>query len=181
MKRVIILFIIALLAGCSSKEREAKNPVSAFDSVDPSTRSQIAGLLNDYFTLNQSLILDSLAGAKLAASKFSETAKNFNVEKLTPEQLDFYLVHSSDLKTSLAQLDKSNNIEEARVELAVISEAMYAMVKAFHPNDTPLYYQYCPMARDNKGANWLSATNEVVNPYMGQMMPSCGRTQETIE
>jgi len=112
---------------------------------------------------------------------FGETARNFNIEKLSPEQLDFYLVHSSDLKTSLQNLSNSTDIEEARLELATVSNSMYSMVKAFHPNDSPLYYQYCPMARNNQGANWISATEEVVNPYMGQAMLACGRTQETIE
>lgn len=178
------LAILFLLASCASKDRDTQNSttsISAFTDVDQSVKAQVNTLLDDYFSLNRMLIEDSLAGAKTAASTFSETAKKFNIEKLTPGQLDFYLVHSSDLKSGLETLAKSGDIEAARSELATISQAMYAMVKAFHPNDTPLYYQYCPMARDNKGANWLSATKEVVNPYMGQMMLACGRTQETIQ
>jgi Cu(I)/Ag(I) efflux system membrane fusion protein len=190
MKRFTVLFaasvlavFVGYLASCSTKsdESQAAISISAFSDVDPSVKFQVAGFLTDYFAVNEMLIEDSLGGAKLAAAAFSQTAKNFNIEKLNPEQLDFYLVHSSDLKTSLESLEKSNDIESARVDLATISEAMYAMVKAFHPNDAPLYYQYCPMARDNKGANWLSNTKELVNPYMGQMMLACGRTQETIK
>lgn len=126
------------------------------------------------------LIEDSLAGAKAAAISFTQNTKAFDVSKLSGEQMDFYYIHSSNLVTSLKNLSESNDIEKARVELATVSEAMYALVKAFHPNESPLYYQYCPMARDNKGATWLSATKELMNPYMGQMMLACGRTQETI-
>jgi membrane fusion protein, copper/silver efflux system len=179
-----ILAVVLLLASCASKNQDSQDTaasIPSFTSVDQSIKSQVAGFLADYFALNKMLIEDSLAGAKDAASRFGMTASSFNIEKLSPEQLDFYLVHSANLKSSLESLSKTNDIESARVELATISEAMYAMVKAFHPNDTPLYYQYCPMARDNKGANWLSLTKELVNPYMGQMMLACGRTQEKID
>ena len=47
-------------------------------------------------------------------------------------------------------------------------------------NETPVYYQFCPMANDGKGANWLSKENAVKNPYYGSMMLSCGKTVETI-
>lgn len=188
MKRFFHIFAASLLAivvlSCSTKNDTTQNTIPlipVFPDVDASTKAQVAGFLTDYFSLNEMLIEDSLAGAKLAAATFSKTASTFNIEKLTPEQLDFYLVQSSILKSSLESLSKTSDIESARVELATISQSMYSMVKAFHPNDTPLYYQYCPMARDNKGANWLSATKELVNPYMGQMMLACGRTQETIE
>jgi Cu(I)/Ag(I) efflux system membrane fusion protein len=163
------------LIACSPQKQEV-----ATTEIDPAAKQQLAGFLTNYFSLNQALINDNLAGAKQVAATFSETTKNFDVSKLTGEQLDLYHLHSSNLKLALGNLGASSNIEQARAELATISKAMYALVKAFHPNNTPLYYQYCPMARDNKGANWISATKELENPYMGQMMLACGRTQETI-
>jgi Cu(I)/Ag(I) efflux system membrane fusion protein len=183
MKRFIPLLIVLAVA-CSTRDQESQsqtNTITAFRSVDPSVKLQIATFLTDYLELSKMLIEDSLAGAKTAASAFNETTRKFNIEKLSPEQLDFYLIHSSYLKTSLEAFGKSDNIEKARVELATVSSAMYAMCKAVHPNNSPLYYQYCPMARDNKGANWISTTKELVNPYMGQMMLACGRTQEILE
>jgi len=173
-----------VLISCSSHEQKSGSSavsIPTFTTIDPSVKAQVAGLLTDYFTLNQTLIEDNLAGAKEAAISFTKTASGFDISRLSPEQLDFYLVHSSTLKSGLEEMSKSNDIEGVRVELANVSEAMYALVKGFHPHDSPLYYQYCPMARDNKGANWLSSTKELVNPYMGQMMLACGRTQETIE
>lgn len=171
--------LLALLVLSCSPKKEATNAAQDAN-VDPSVKQQIAGFLTDYFALNETLINDNLDAAKKAASSFSETARKFETEKLSSEQMDFYFVHSSNLKASLGNLMVSNDIEQARAELATISEEMYALVKTFHPNDTPLYVQYCPMARDNKGATWLSTTKELVNPYMGQMMLACGRTQETI-
>ena len=44
-----------------------------------------------------------------------------------------------------------------------------------------IYYQYCPMARDNKGAYWLSAVEEIKNPYFGDAMLTCGENKAVIK
>jgi len=188
---VLLTIAIPLLYSCTPKnhddhESKAENvaataPITAFNNVDPVVKSQLNTFLEGYFALNQALILDSLAGAKVAAVQFLETTKKFEMSTLTGEQMDFYFVQSSKLKVALQEISGGDDIEKARTGLATVSEAMYALTKAFHPNESTLYYQYCPMARSNKGANWLSVTEELVNPYMGQVMLECGRTQEKLE
>ena len=36
------------------------------------------------------------------------------------------------------------------------------------------YRQFCPMAFDFKGAFWLSDSEEILNPYFGEEMLTCG-------
>ena len=36
------------------------------------------------------------------------------------------------------------------------------------------------MALDNAGAFWLSEHKEILNPYMGQAMLTCGEVKETL-
>ena len=43
-----------------------------------------------------------------------------------------------------------------------------------------VYYQFCPMAFDSKGAYWLSESNSIQNPYFGKKMIDCGETKETL-
>ena len=38
---------------------------------------------------------------------------------------------------------------------------------------------HCPMAFDNKGADWLQGTGSIRNPYFGADMLSCGAPVET--
>jgi hypothetical protein len=57
---------------------------------------------------------------------------------------------------------------------------MYALMKV-SKQETPTYYQFCPMANDGKGANWLSKENAVKNPYYGNQMLTCGKVVETIK
>ena len=62
-----------------------------------------------------------------------------------------------------------------------ISDALYRSVNTYGIHNGPVYYQYCPMAIEDKGAFWLSEIKEIANPYFGDIMLRCGETRETIE
>jgi Cu(I)/Ag(I) efflux system membrane fusion protein len=44
-----------------------------------------------------------------------------------------------------------------------------------------VYYQFCPMMNNNKGAYWLSETSDIRNPYYGDAMLTCGETKDTLK
>ncbi|MBS1976698.1 MAG: DUF3347 domain-containing protein [Bacteroidetes bacterium] len=193
--RITILALAALfmMAACSGKkqsteqmseehdEAKAATEIKAFENVDAAVKAQFNGFLSDYYALNQSLINDNYDAAKAAASKMSETVAKFDMSKIPMgEQMEFYHTQQAAINSALKNIGQSGDIEEARNEIAPLSEALYALVKAYQPQETELYYQFCPMARNGEGANWLSSTKEISNPYMGQRMPKCGRTQEVI-
>ena len=45
----------------------------------------------------------------------------------------------------------------------------------------PIRRFHCPMAFDNRGADWLQNTPETANPYFGKAMPRCGEQVEVIQ
>ena len=61
-----------------------------------------------------------------------------------------------------------------------LSKNMYALIK-ISKTEKPIYYQFCPMSNNGRGANWLSKENDVKNPYYGSKMLSCGKTVEIIK
>jgi len=192
--------LVVLIAACSGNKTEtaesheghdqskaaepttaAATEIKSFENVDPTVKTQLNGFLTDYFAFNQALIEDNQDGAKAAAQKLSASVDKFDMSKLQGEQMEFYHAQAAKLESGLKGVEQSADIEEIRHELATVSEAMYALVKAYRPTESELYYQFCPMAKNNVGANWLSSTKEIVNPYMGQRMLKCGNTQETIQ
>ncbi len=193
--KMLAVVLVVMMAACSGNKKETESKdvpaekapaatsqaaTKVFENVDPSVKSQINGFLTDYFALNKSLIEDNQEGAKVAAKKLEETISKFDMSKLMGEQMDFYHEQQGKLKQGLKGIGQSADIEETRLELATVSEAMYSLVKAYHPNDSELYYQFCPMAKNGEGANWISSTKEIINPYMGQRMLKCGNTKETL-
>ncbi len=47
--------------------------------------------------------------------------------------------------------------------------------------EQPLYKMHCPMVYPDRGADWLQASDELLNPYYGAMMLHCGEVKETIQ
>ena len=42
------------------------------------------------------------------------------------------------------------------------------------------YYQFCPKAKNAKGAYWLGETKDIGNPYFGESMRTCDEIKETM-
>ena len=85
------------------------------------------------------------------------------------------------LNSTTNAISKSNDIEEQRNEYIQFNLAFYESVKMFGLENTITYFQYCPMANNDKGAYWLSSKKDILNPYFGDAMLSCGETKETIK
>jgi membrane fusion protein, copper/silver efflux system len=52
------------------------------------------------------------------------------------------------------------------------------MTESFGLEIDKVYRQFCPMAFDDKGAFWLSESDEILNPYFGDMMLNCGEVTD---
>lgn len=80
---------------------------------------------------------------------------------------------ASKLAANLAKADKS---ESQRKLFSNLTMAFEPLLKG-HVLKGTIYKDYCPMA----GAYWFSNTEQIVNPYFGGGMTSCGSVKETIK
>jgi hypothetical protein len=87
---------------------------------------------------------------------------------------------STDLSYDAEHIKGTDKIDHQREHFAKLSVNMYKLIKVLHLNTVEMYYQYCPMAEEGKGAYWLSEQPQIKNPYMGKKMLTCGSTKETI-
>ena len=116
-----------------------------------------------------------------AARNLGEAMKSFDKSLLTADQKKLYDQNEEDLKEHAEHITKStSDIEHQREHFAMMSEDMSSLVKAFGGGKT-LYNDHCPMAKNGKGANWLSETKEIKNPYFGEKMIECGEVEEEIQ
>lgn len=49
-----------------------------------------------------------------------------------------------------------------------------------HQGSETWYLAHCPMAFDNKGADWLQRGEPIRNPYFGSRMFRCGEIREAF-
>ncbi|MEY3942276.1 MAG: hypothetical protein RIR07_1162 [Bacteroidota bacterium] len=74
----------------------------------------------------------------------------------------------------------------ATSDLAAQREAFYSLTQAYlvslesNPGEDTLYLQFCPMAFDYEGATWISRESNVMNPYFGDEMLTCGVVRKAL-
>lgn len=153
--------------------------IPQFSQPAPELREQVNTLTENYLDLKNALVESSAESSQTAASQLLANIKAFDSSQLPDEQKDFYDTRVDAMRNDLRFIAQNNAIDKQRDHFAVVTKNTYALVKAVD-SEQPLYYQYCPMAFDNNGGYWLSAQEEIRNPYFGDKMLKCGRVTETI-
>ena len=80
----------------------------------------------------------------------------------------------------MTEILNSKKIGVQRNHFKDLSFQFTKLIEVFGVNEK-VYLQYCPMADDDKGAYWLSGERQVLNPYFGTAMLTCGEVKQIIE
>ena len=89
---------------------------------------------------------------------------------------DLGKMEKQHLTKSIEMLDAiatNDNLENQRAHFVILNKNIVPIAMNIE-NSTNYYVQKCPMANNNKGAVWLSAEEEIRNPYYGDAMLTCG-------
>lgn len=141
--------------------------------------------LNNVFTayikVKNALTADNGDSVRIAAKELSNTIDKVPMEKLPAEQHKIWMQYANDLSYHSEHMKGTDELEHQREHFMTLSTVMYKAMKALNIITTEIYFQFCPMANDGKGAYWLSEQSKIANPYFGKSMPTCGSTKETIK
>ena len=169
--------------------KEASNvnkiPTSSIEvekvEIDQKAKAALKPLYDQYFAFEKALVNDDYEGAKASGTKFKEVLSKVNMGAFKGEAHKPWMSFSNKMKASMEHIQHFSTIAEQRGAFMEISKEMIAMTKSFHPQEGTLYVQYCPMADDNNGANWLSQQEDILNPYFGDAMLTCGNVEEELK
>ncbi|ASK29316.1 mercury transporter [Chryseobacterium sp. T16E-39] len=141
--------------------------------------SQLQPVFAHYFSLKDALVKTDANTASAKASELSKAIKAVEMTQLSNEEHMVWMKVMKDLSTNAEKISTIKDIVKQRETFAILSKGMYDLAKV-SKQDTPVYYQHCPMYNNGKGADWLSLENEIKNPYFGAQMLTCGSTVETL-
>ncbi|UPT70994.1 MAG: DUF3347 domain-containing protein [Flavobacterium sp. JAD_PAG50586_2] len=165
----------------SANTEEHANHNHAETQTNEATKmSQLDAVYESYFSLKDALVKTDGAMASAAAK---ELLASINAVKMGELKMDVHVVWMKvleNLKKDATAISSSTDAKKQRDSFDTLSVSLYELIKVSKSDET-VYYQFCPMANDGKGANWLSKENNIKNPYFGSMMLSCGKTVETIK
>ncbi|WP_074539535.1 DUF3347 domain-containing protein [Cellulophaga baltica] len=139
----------------------------------------LSAVFDNYFALKNSLVKTDGTTASTSAKNLSTALNEVKMANLSNEVHMVWMKILDNLKTDTQKISDTKETSQQRQYFNSLSKKMYDVIK-ISKQETPTYYQFCPMANDGKGANWLSKEETIKNPYYGSKMLSCGKTVETI-
>ena len=189
MRSVLLYMAFIGLSACGTADQPGKTdkPISSLlamgEGSDAFNRS-FSQLLTDYFSLKEALIAekdtlslnqsarvmmvsaDSLALGELKAdSSLIETAKTYSL----------------GISAELKGLTGENTLDGKRKSFQILSEQLFDLTRTIQYRGAVIYHMYCAEAFSDQGANWLSDTKEIRNPYIPKKQLNCGSVLDSID
>ena len=149
-------------------------------STPPEFQKQLSQSLQHYYALKDALVTANKEEAAAKATDFLASLENVDMGLLKGDAHMHWMEMLDPLKNQAESIQTAKSIDMQRKRFKPFSAAMINAVKAFGLDEGTSYLQYCPMADDDRGAYWLSAEEQIRNPYYGDMMLKCGETRETL-
>jgi hypothetical protein len=176
------------LAACSNSNSttslsEAKQNTDTTASVISSAKTKPAPadeIINGYLQLKNALAADDDKAAAAAGNVMTKAMASFDKSVLSADQAKIYNDIEAGVKEHAEHIGENvGNIHHQREHFESLSQDIYDLAKAVGSGQK-LYFDHCPMYNNKKGANWISETKEIQNPYLGKSMPTCGSLKEEL-
>ena len=169
-------------AGMDMKAEHANHSTKEMATTNTATTQnapQLKTVFDNYFSVKDALVKTDAGTSSAKASELVKAIKAVEMTKLSAEEHTVWMKVMKDLTSNAEKIAIAKEVSKQRETFTLLSKNMYELTKV-SKQETPVYYQHCPMYNNGKGANWLSKEEAVKNPYYGSKMLTCGSVQETI-
>jgi len=196
---LFLLLIVAVSAGVwfflfrgKKNTHKGPKPVSmAVSKHSEAFNAAIESMLGNYYQMNEAFVNWDVNKANESAAALKQGLDSFSLKELEKDSVEIAQSASFFLDNARAEIQNIINqpdIAAKRTSLNSLSDALYMLMKTVRYDRSKLYLQECPMAFDeNHSGYWLSATQEVRNPYLGTQHPqykasmlNCGEPKDTV-
>ncbi|MFC1538045.1 efflux RND transporter periplasmic adaptor subunit [Candidatus Latescibacterota bacterium] len=150
--------------------------------ITPDTfKKQLAQVFQAYFHIHFALSHDTADNAVEGAQHLQKALANVDMSLLAGEAHMAWMKELNVIKINGEAIAGSKDINTSRTAFKPLSQSMINVAKMFGTSDsTDMYRFHCPMADNNKGADWLQNKSELENPFFGSAMLKCGELVETF-
>jgi hypothetical protein len=191
-KTLLILSVIFIAVACKNKEDKTEETTTTAPEAKTTTgyaysetfNQSMVSVLNAYYGLKDAFVASDTVKVNASALQLTGLLDSLKLDEVQKfDTLGFSSINgrAGDVAAELGGLLGEKELEKKRESFEMISNAFYDMVRVIKPTGATIYYQYCPMAFNDKGAYWLSNADSIMNPYFGKKMLTCGEVKETLK
>ena len=199
-KRVLIYIEVALVLFLIYqfflKKPKQNNPSETinFKPVKHSKQfdEEINNVVTSYLNLKNAFVEADTVEIKLKNKEFIAALEKIDTTELRKDTSSIFETVMStinDVKANAISLNNQSDIIEMRKDFSSLTDMMFpSFFYAINYEGPTLYLQNCSMAFDDSiPANWISNSEEIMNPYLGKKHPkyqsgmvNCGEVKDSI-
>ncbi len=182
MKNLYLVFfgIVSLtIFSCKNNSKESKLEDATVENIASETKTyeiakaeaefndpKVEAIFEVYLQVEAALVNTDASKTAAESAKLEALLKEVNASGVT--------------QSVVSVMASSDDINVQRENFEDLSNGIETILKGALKSGT-LYKQYCPMAFNNKGAYWISSSEEILNPYFGDKMLKCGRVDSEVK
>lgn len=168
----------------SMMQPEAADAAAAAESAPPAPAARsvagamyhqhMAPVIRAYLDLSEALSADDLEKAQAALRRLRDGLKEAAPHGLTGADAELFSRQVADVASALPE-SADPDMATLRTRLDPLTAALAVYLRTFgHAPDQPIVRLHCPMAFNDRGADWFQPDDQVRNPYFGKQMYRCG-------
>jgi hypothetical protein len=187
MKKYLLYSLILVLAACKSGDEKAKEPEIPQGPLTKSANSEafnqsFGQLMKMYYELKEDFIYENDKISTHATSLMAAT-DSLKLAELKGDSMIISTakMYAEGISSEIKGLQGEKTLEGKRKSFQMISDQLYDLVRTVRYDRSVIYHDYCPMAFNDQGANWLSNTRDIRNPYIPKKMINCGEVKDSID
>ncbi len=151
-------------------------------AVPPEFKAQLDGVFDAYFAIQDALSHDRFNEAQTGARQLQKALTAVESNLIPNDGRGPWMAESSSLTKNSSAISSAKDIEAARAAYEHLSNGLITLVKKYGSSGKqPIRRYHCPMAFNDRGADWLQNKEGLENPYFGSAMFTCGVLKEIIE
>jgi len=141
----------------------------------------IAAMFDAYLAVADALADDDPAAAGDTADALQEAIAAVEDAALPDAAASLWAQAAPELREGARAIRSAHTLEPMRAAFEPVSDALLGLAGSMHVDGVgTLYRAHCPMAFDNRGADWLTDESTIANPYFGASMLRCGTIEQTL-
>lgn len=173
------VFSVDAAAQLSGNYSMLMRPKTKTMEVPQAFRQQITALAEAYFKVKNGLVADDAQVVKSELGQLDLALNKVSMEGLKGQAHDHWMALKQKISEATKMMQGEEALDGLRQHFSMLSENILEVTESFGLEKDKVYKFFCPMAFYDKGAFWLSESEEVLNPYFGEAMLNCGEVKET--
>ncbi|MGS2764198.1 efflux RND transporter periplasmic adaptor subunit [Sinomicrobium sp. M5D2P9] len=159
---------------------ESRN-VPVKTEISEEAKAALEKVTEAYLVLKDVLVGGDRVATKQALESVRSSIASVDMSLFKGTSHEHWMDVQKEMNGYVERMIGAADIEGMRTYFKPLSDNIIRMANMFGPFSVTLYVQHCPMADSDKGADWLSLSKEIRNPYFGDKMLKCGEVTSEIK